>query len=69
MGLYMLNSEVGEIIRQLKNAEISVFDIPEDYKNDMQIVDFERKSGFRMLGKRGFDVITNPFLWKNLYYG
>lgn len=57
----MLNSEVGEIIRQLKNAEISVFDIPEDYKNDMQIVDFERKSGFRMLGKRGFDVITNSF--------
>lgn len=57
----MIKSEVTEIIRRLKKKEIRVFDVPEEYKNDIQIVIFERKAGFRITGKRGFDIISNSF--------
>ena len=57
----MANSEVKEIIRRLKKKEIRVFDVPEEYKNDIQLVTFERKAGFRITGKRGFDIISNSF--------
>lgn len=57
----MVNSEVKEIIRRLKKKEIRVFDVPEEYKNDIQLVTFERKAGFRITGKRGFDIISNSF--------
>ena len=36
----MANSEVKEIIRRLKKKEIRVFDVPEEYKNDIQLVTF-----------------------------
>ena len=54
-------SEIKKIIRQLKKKEIRVFDVPEEYKNDIQLVTFERKAGFRITGKRGFDIISNSF--------
>lgn len=57
----MSQSEVRKIIRQLKKAEISVFDVPEDYKSNKQIITFERKAGLRITGKRGFDIISNSF--------
>ena len=57
----MAKSEVKEIIRQLKKKEIRVFDVPEEYENHIQIVTFERKSGLRITGKRGFDIISNSF--------
>lgn len=57
----MGKSEVKEIIRQLKNKEIRVFDVPKEYENDIQIVTFERKSGLRITGKRGFDIISYSF--------
>ena len=57
----MAKSEVKEIIRQLKKKEIIVFDIPKEYENDSQLVTFERKSGLRITGKRGFDIISNSF--------
>lgn len=57
----MAKSEVKEIIRQLKNKKIKVFDVPEEYENDIQIVTFERKSGLRITGKRGFDITSNSF--------
>lgn len=57
----MEKSEVKEIIRQLKKKEIRVFDVPEEYKNNIQLVAFERKSGLRKIGKRGFDIISNSF--------
>ena len=50
-----------EIIRQLKKKEIRVFDVPEEYKNNIQLVAFERKSGLRTIGKRGFDIMANSF--------
>lgn len=57
----MAQSEVKKIIRQLKKKEIRVFDVPEEYVNDIQIVTFERKEGLRITGKRGFDIISNIF--------
>lgn len=60
-GNNMAKSEVKEIIRQLKKKEISVFDIPEEYENNIDLVTFERKSGLRITGKRGFDIISNTF--------
>ena len=57
----MVKSEVKKIIRQLKKKEIRVFDVPEEYKDDIQLVTFERKAGFRITGKRGFDIISNAF--------
>lgn len=60
----MVKSEVKMIIRQLKKKEISIFDIPEEYENDIQLVTFERESGLRITGKRGFDVISNSFFVK-----
>lgn len=57
----MVQSEVKKIIKQLKRNEIGVFDIPEEYQNSIEIVYFERKSGLRITGKRGFDIISNTF--------
>ena len=57
----MVESEIKKIIRQLKKNEISIFDVPEEYKNNIQLVTFERKSGLRITGKRGFDIISNSF--------
>ena len=57
----MEKSEVKEIIKRLKKKEIRVFDVPEEYENNIQLVTFERKSGLRITGKRGFDIISNAF--------
>ncbi len=57
----MVQTEINKIIKQLKNNEIRVFDVPEEYKNDIQIVTFERKAGMRITDKRGFDIISNSF--------
>ena len=57
----MTKSEVKEIIRKLKKKEVRVLDIPEEYKNNIEIVTFERKEGLRITEKRGYDVISNSF--------
>ena len=57
----MAKSEVKEIIRQLKEKEIRVFDIPEEYANNIELVTFERKTGLRITERRGFDIISNSF--------
>lgn len=53
--------ETEKILKQLKKTEITVFDIPEEYENNIQIVAFERKAGLRITGKKGFDIISNTF--------
>lgn len=58
---YMVKSEVNEIIERLQKKEIQVCNIPKEYENDVPLVIFERKAGFRITGKRGFDVISNSF--------
>ena len=57
----MVRAEMRKIIKQLKRNEIGVFDIPEEYQNSIEIVYFERESGLRITGKRGFDIISNTF--------
>ena len=57
----MAQTEIKKIIRQLKKKEIRVFDVPEEYENDIQIVTFERKAGLRITDKKGFDIISNTF--------
>lgn len=57
----MAQSEIKKIIRQLKKKEIIVFDVPEEYENEIQIVTFERNAGLRITGKKGFDIISNTF--------
>lgn len=57
----MSQSEIKKIIRQLKKKEIRVFDVPEEYEKEIQIVNFERKTGLRITGKRGFDIISKAF--------
>ena len=52
---------VNEIIRQLKNGEIQVPDVPEEFQEDMRLIQYERAAGKRLLGKRGFDVISDTF--------
>ena len=56
-----ISKEVKKIIRQLKKSEISCFSIPEEYRNDKNIIDIERKLGMRKVGRRGYDVIRNTF--------
>lgn len=57
----MVYSGIKKILKQLKKNEITVFDVPEEYENDIQIVTFERKARLRITGKKGFDIISNAF--------
>lgn len=57
----MAKSEVRKIIEKLKTKELSIFNVPKEYEKNIQIVTFERKSGLRITGRRGFDIISNSF--------
>lgn len=51
-----------EYIKDLKNNKIEDFYvIPEEYRNNKEIVDIERKLGIRKSDKRGHDVIQGTF--------
>ena len=53
---------IEEIIKKLENNDITTFDqIPEDYQNDINIINITRNLGIRRFDKRGFDVISNQF--------
>lgn len=54
-------SEITKLIARLKKKEISVFDIPIEYRDNTELLAFERKAGMRITGKRGFDIINNSF--------
>ena len=56
-----LSKEVKSIIKQLKNSEINCFCVPEEYKNNKNIIEVERQLGIRKLGRRGYDIIRNMF--------
>ena len=53
--------KVNEIIRQLKNGEIQVPDVPEEFQDDLRLIQYERAAGMRLIGKRGFDIISDSF--------
>lgn len=57
----MHNAEINRLLNQLNEKELTVFDIPEEYQNNSQIISLERELGLRTIGKRGFDVISNTF--------
>lgn len=57
----MKDPKIKDIICQLKAHKISPFEVPEEYENNNQILDFERKRGLRVTGRRGFDVISNSY--------
>lgn len=56
-----ISKEVKKIVRQLKKSEINCFCVPEEYQNDKNIIDIERKLGMRKVGKRGYDIIRDTF--------
>ena len=45
----------------MKSSKITCLDVPEEYQNDRNIIDVERKLGIRKLGRRGYDIIKNAF--------
>ena len=53
--------EVKKISEQIEKKRISVIDVPDEYQNDIEIVEFEHKSGLRITENRGFDIISKAF--------
>lgn len=53
------------LIKQLKDKKVDCIkyhdDIPEEYREDKEIIDAERHAGIRKIGQRGFDVINQVF--------
>lgn len=62
----MVYSGIKKILKQLKKNEITVFDVPEEYENDIQIVTFERRARLRITGKKALILSPIPFLLKKL---
>lgn len=50
-----------KIIKSLKKNEISVWQVPKAYEQHPKVLAYERKTGLRITGRRGFDVISNSF--------
>ena len=57
----MSKSEKSRLLRGLKNRSIYHEDLPEEYKEDKDIIECERSIGIRRVGKRGFDVINQTY--------
>ena len=57
----MAVSKAKQIIKQLKNNEITVLEVPDEYKYNVDIAIFERNNGLRITGHRGFDIISDTF--------
>ena len=55
------NKEKQIVIKLIKNRSICYIDIPLDLRDDIDIIEAERKSGMRVLSNRGYDVILNNF--------
>lgn len=57
----MKAEEINHIIIQLKSHEIQIRDVPEEIKNNIDVVKAERELGLRKTCKKGFDIIRNLF--------
>ena len=64
----MIRREIKKLIKQLKKNKISVVDIPEKYQDSEEIILFEREIGNRIVGHRGFDIISNTFFVEEVLY-
>ena len=60
------DQEIQAIVTKLKRHQLSIFDIPQNYKLDPEMIACERELGFRKFHYRGFDVITNQFFVEEL---
>lgn len=57
-------SSVEEVIMQFDRNENSVLDIPEECRDNIQVIKAERRNGLRITTERGYDVITDRFFVK-----
>lgn len=55
------NEEIESILQKLKKREISIFSIPQESSNNLQIVKLERKLGLRQINRCGYDVLSDCF--------
>lgn len=56
-----MNKEISIIIKNIKKKNIDYQDIPLELRNNIDIIEAERKSGMRVYSHRGYDVIFNRF--------
>ena len=50
-----------KIITNLRKNNISILQVPKKFEHDPQVLSYERKAGLRIVGQRGFDIISNVF--------
>lgn len=62
------NAIIENIIMKLEKNEISVLTIPQEYQNNLRIVQMERKNGLRVTKERGYDVIGNKFFVNEILF-
>ena len=56
-----MKKEVKKIISDLKKYKITIRDIPDEIKDDWDLIVAERRMGLRTIGRRGYDVIDDSF--------
>ena len=56
-----MKKEVKKIISDLKMNKITISDIPDEFKDDWDLILVERRIGLRTIGRRGYDVIDDSF--------
>ncbi len=57
----MQTKEIKKIMRQLRTYKLRVQDVPEEFRDNMDIIKAERRYGLRKSGNRGFDAINQEF--------
>lgn len=53
----MQTKEIKKIMRQLRTYKLRVQDVPEEFRDNMDIIRAERRYGLRKSVNRGFDAI------------
>ena len=56
-----MEREIKSLISKLNQGKIGVFDIPEDYQDNFEIIKTERKLRQRIVTKSGYDIISDKF--------
>ena len=56
-----MNKQISIIIKNIKNKNIDYRDIPIELRDNIDIIEAERKSGMRVYSNRGYDVVFNRF--------
>ena len=65
----MNKKDIKRIIKQLKNNELNILDVPEEYENVKEIIHTERELGLRKKLESGYDVIRDCFfVIEELFY-